>query len=321
MKKITEATIAQGTRVFVSTDIDVPIDNGHIRNTFRLDRGLETLKYIVDKGAIPVIGGHIKNPQGKYDPQLSTAPLKKYYNEKLGEGSYELLENLRFDIREDQNEDTYAQELANKTEVFVNENFATSHRTNASLVAITKYLPSFAGLNLSREIEALDKILIDYKKPFTAVIGGAKVESKAPVIDSLCNIADNILLGGKIGLNYSTDNARVSSPADYADGNQDIGPKTILNYTGYILSAQTLLWAGPMGAYEKDEFCIGTNLIADAIVEATKGGAYSIIGGGDTITAYSKNHALGEVSFVSTGGGAMLTYLAHKNMPGIEALG
>ncbi len=322
MQPLTSAPIKQGTRVFVRCDIDVPIENKVIGETYRLDNLLPTLKYIIENSGIPVIAGHIGKPEGKFKEELSTKQLIPYFNENIGENSYEILENLRFDPREEQNDDNFAKELALKAEIYVNESFATSHREHASIVGITKYLPSYAGFRLQKEIETLDKIIKDPEKPLIIIIGGAKLESKLPVIDKFINKADYILLNSLLSANWSKEipqNLILASNSSLES--KDIDQETIDKFKQILNDAKTVLWAGPLGMYENEQYLAGTREIATKIAEITQQrGVFSVIGGGDTIAAVNKLELLAKFSFVSTGGSAMLEYLAVGSLPGIKAL-
>ena len=325
LKTIDQANIQSGTRVFVRCDLDVPINSdGILGETYRLDAAVETLKFIISKGGMPVIAGHIGKPNGQSDPKLSTKHLLPYFNETLGEETFELLENLRFDPREETNDPTYAQELISqsKAEIYVNESFATSHRKHASIVGIPQYLPAYAGLRLQKEIETLSQLLENPQRPFVIIIGGAKLESKLPVVSRFLESADFVVLGGKLGQEWKTEiPENLVLPTDYAEDQKDIGPNTIARYIDIISRAKTILWAGPLGAYETPKFMEGTKNIAQTIIKATsENEALSIIGGGDTITACDQMELLSKFSFVSTGGGAMLQFLVEGTLPGIEAL-
>lgn len=321
MKSVKEAKINNGTRVFVRCDIDVPLENGKILTTFRLDSIVPTLRYIIEKGGIPIIAGHISKPGGEYREELSTKHLKPYFNKNLGEGKYELLENLRFDPREEKNDKSFAQELSQKADFYVNESFATCHRKHASIVGITAFLPSYAGLRLQLETETLGKLNTP-KKPFIVLIGGAKLESKMPVIERFLKTADRVLLAGLLSLEWSKEIPQnLVLAGDFRDGDKDISAATVEKYINIIGEAKTVLWAGPVGVYEKEEFIVGTKKIAEAIVNETqRESMYSVIGGGDMTAAAAKLGLINKFSFTSTGGGAMLNYLAEGTLPGIEAL-
>lgn len=322
MKSLSQASIKAGTRVFVRCDIDVPIENGNISETFRLDGLLETLKFIIEKGGIPIIAGHVGRPKGQVIEKLSTIHLLPYFNEKLGENKFEILENLRFDPREEKNDPEFAKELASKAEIYVNESFGNDHREHASIVGLPKILPSYAGFRLQKEIEALDKIIKTPEKPLVVIVGGAKLESKIPIIDKLLAIANFVLLSSLLSANWSKEipqNLIVSH--NIVLESMDIDSETIDDFKKYIRNAKTVLWAGPLGVYEKEEFIVGTREIALEIAKATEEkGIYSLIGGGDTIAAIDKLGLLNKFSFVSTGGSTMLQYLAEGTLPGIAAL-
>src|SRR3989338_8730292 len=320
MKSIDMANLQSGIKVFVRGDLDVAIENGVIKETFRLDRLLPTLNYLKEKSAKIVIAGHIGRPQENKE-RISTQVLLPYFNAKLGEGSFELLENLRFSIGEEANDLEFAKNLSKKADIYVNDCFGTCHREHASIVGIPKFLPSYAGFNLISEITNLNKIF-DPARPFVAIIGGAKLASKKPLVKELLKISDFVLTGGKIGLEWNDDiPANLVLPVDYARDKKDIGEKTIERFSEIISTAKTVLWAGPLGVYEEDEFNKGNMLVAKAVFES---GAYSILGGGDIVAALNKPACAGRLgllskfNFISTGGGAMLEYLVKHTLPGID---
>jgi phosphoglycerate kinase len=321
MRSIKEAEIKHGTRVFVASDLDVSIEFGKILDTFRLDCMLPTLKYIIEKGGYPVIGGHIGRPKGKVVAELSTELLRPFFDKHLGVGKYELLENLRFDPREEEGNEEYAQDLSGLADIYVNEVFSTSHRKDASIVGVPKYIPAFAGLRLEQEIKNLSELSSNAQKPFIVIIGGAKLEDKKVVVSRFVEIADYVLVGGKIGLQWEAELPQnLIIPTDYVGDGKDIGPETIKEYSRIISTAKTILWAGPMGMYENPNFMNGSKSIASAVVTATKNGAHSVVGGGDSVEVLTMLDLRDGVSFVSTGGGAMLDYLAYGTLAGIEAL-
>jgi len=321
MNIIQNASINPGTRVFVRCDLDVPIDQRSIQETHRLDSDLETLHYIIEKGGIPVIAGHMGKPDGTNNNALSTRQLLPYFNEKLKRGSFELLENLRFDPREEANDQNYAKELATRASMYVNESFTTSHREHASIVSVPKYLPHYAGFRLQKEAEVLGKLIETAEKPFVAIVGGAKLESKMPVITKLLKITDKVLLGGKVAISWKGPAPEnLILPIDDIT-EKDIGPKTISEFKKILSTAKTVFWAGPLGMYENDLYFNGTKEVANEIARLTKEGALtSIAGGGDTTNAIEKAGVLDEFTFVSVGGGAALQYLVDGTLPGIEVL-
>ncbi len=321
MKFLNEANIEPGQKVVVRCDLDVPIIHGEIQEKFRIESCLDTLNYIISKGAKPVIMGHIGSPGGKPDEKYSTKPLSAFFDKELGVANYELLENLRFEKGEEANDLQHAKKLSGYGSIYVNESFATSHRKHASIVGIPEWIPAYAGLRFQKEIETLNLLFGDVKGLFVVVIGGAKLESKLPVVEKFLKKADFVLLGGKLGLEWKEELPyNLVIPEDYAPENKDIGKNTINKYMSTIEKAGTILWAGPMGAYEDPEFSLGTVEITNAIAKKTSEGAFTVIGGGDTITAVNSFSSLDKFSFVSTGGGAMLQYLAEKTLPAIEAL-
>lgn len=324
MKTLKEADIKPNTRVFVRIDMDVLDNNGNIEDFYRLNASLPTLKYILEKNAKLILAGHIGRPtpdESITKPKhLSTHNLKQYFDDKLGTENYQLLENLRFDPREEANDDEVAQQLASNADIYINESFATSHRKHTSIVGIPKYLPAYAGLRLEQEVETLTKLLQSPKQPLITIIGGAKIESKMPTIASLAKISQSVLLGGRCGLEYQNQSQKFSNvilPIDYAKDNLDIGPQTIQNYKNLLGSAKTVIWAGPLGAFETSGYENGTLEIAQYLTSLQ---AFTCAGGGDTIAALNKFNLLEKFSFVSVGGSAMLEFLAYQTLPGIAAL-
>lgn len=311
MKTVQEAPLSPNTRVFVRCDLDVPIVNNQAEETSRLESLLPTLKFLQEKKAKIIIAGHMADDQ-------STVVLKPFFDDKLGAGSYILLENLRLNPGEKENSTVYAKELAEKSDIYVNESFATSHREHASIVEIPKYLPAYAGLHLAQEIETLTKIIKNPKHPLVTVIGGAKLESKLPVVNKFLEIADAVLLGGKLWSEWKEKvPENLFLPLGNIPNGLDISPETIDGFSKIISSAATVIWVGPMGYYQNPEYIKGTQGVAEAIINSR---AFSVVGGGDTITALNKLGLLEKFNFVSTGGGAMLDFLAKGTLPGLEAL-
>lgn len=317
---IKDIAITPGSKVLVRCDLDVPVADGRVVDTFRLKSCLDTLKFIIAAGAVPVILGSLGRPDG-FDESLSTKHLKPFFDNELG-GTYELLENCRFDPREKLGDMEYAKELVEKSgaTLFVNESFGMSHRAYTSIVTLPKLLPSYAGFTLHSEVLNLSKVVKSPARPLVAIIGGAKLESKKPLVTKFVEIADYVLVGGKIGLEWDTYIPQnLFLPLDYSDETKkDIGIKTAEAYTKLIKRSATVVWAGPLGFFEHDNYCLGTNSIAQAV---TSSNAFSVAGGGDTIHALTKAGLLDKFSFVSTGGGAMLEFLVRGNLPGLLALG
>jgi len=322
MQKVQDAPIFSDKRVFVRCDLDVPVSNGSILELYRLDSALETLKYIIEKKARPVIAGHIGKPEGKVVGNLSTKNLLPYFEEKLGKGVFELLENLRFDPREESNDDSFAQELSAKADLYVNESFATCHRKHTSIVGVPKHLPHYAGFRLQKEIETLGNLLKNPQRPLVVLIGGAKLESKKPVVSKFLKIADKVLLSGKLAGAWDEPvPENLVLPINNNQKDKDLNSETVEKYIEILQGAKTILWAGPVGIYEEDKYFKGTQALAKEIAKLTNfHRMVSIIGGGDTVAAVNKAGLLGKFTFASTGGSAMLDFLVDETLPGIEAL-
>lgn len=318
MQFLSNSKIPAGSKVFVRADLDVPLDKqGHIIETYRLDKLLPTLHHLLEQEVTPVIAGHIGRPKDATEPLLSTDRLKPYFDSNLGEGAYILLENLRFNSGENAKSEKFAQELAGQAEYYVNESFATCHRDSASLTLLPGILPAYAGLQLEKELENLEPVLNTPREPLVALVAGIKKSKKEAIYD-LAEYFDFVLVGGGLKKGDEDPDLRnVIFPLDYNENGMDIGPRTVSGYKNIISDAQTIVWAGPMGAYDKG-YTNGSARIAEAVVAS---GAYSIVGGGDTITCLNQLEFLDHFDFVSTGGGAMLDFLTKKKLPGLEALG
>jgi len=296
-------------RVLVRCDFNVPFDDKEkITDDFRIEQTLPTLKFLQKKGAKLILMSHLADGKS-LDPVWKKIKIKAKF-----------LDNLRLDKREKENSDEFAKELADLADIYINDAFGVCHRKHASVSAITKYLPSGAGLLLEKELKILNKVLESPKIPLVAIIGGTKLESKAKVIDNFLKIADYVLIGGKIGeaselkkLKYS----KLILPEDYVD-DFDIGPKTIKRFEEIIKTAGTVVWAGPMGKFEEKKYEDGTKKIAKAIIKNKK--AFKIAGGGDTLFALKKFKLRKGFNHLSTGGGAMLAFLAGEELPGLKAL-
>ncbi|PJA88580.1 MAG: phosphoglycerate kinase [Candidatus Moranbacteria bacterium CG_4_9_14_3_um_filter_36_9] len=250
---------------------------------------------------------------------------------ELKSGEVMLLENVRFYSGEETNDTDFSQKLAENFDVFVNDAFSVCHRDQASVTGVAKILPSFAGLRLQKEIENLEKVSAKggsasggkdtLARPAVAIIGGAKIETKLPLIKKLEEIYDHILVGGKIA-NEAMDekmqfSEKVILPTDLAKDRLDIGPKTIEEFKTKIIGAKTIVWNGPMGKFEEKPYDIGTEEIFQAVIAS---GAFTLMGGGESIQILEEHNAMDKISFVSTGGGAMLEYLSGNSLPGIDVL-
>jgi len=332
-------TLLENKRVLLRGDLDCPLENGKIVDSSRLDSIRDTLDYLVRRACKVVLVGHLGRPDGMQVDALRAKPVADYlksvgYDVRvsqsiLGPDAYEslkqlqngqilLLENLRFDKREEENSEAFAKELSAFGDLYVNDCFSSSHRNHASFCAITKFLPSYAGLRLDKEVESLARVVSNPEKPLVAIFGGIKLETKLPAISKFLSIADYVLLGGRLGLSYEGDNNyKVLVPVDYAGDSEDIGPKTISMFQNIIRMAKTVIWNGPMGKIEHHEFLTGTREIAECIVGSK---AFSVVGGGDTILALDKLNLRDKMGFVSMGGGAMLEFIEGKRLPGLVSL-
>ncbi len=343
--------------------VDLNIKSGDIADAYRLEAIIPTLQFLKRARARIIILSHRGRPKGE-DPSLSLKPFAKLLSEKLNSNvmfrdrislkrsdlvgnQIVLLENLRFDPREEANDRAFAKEIASLGDLYVNDAFAVSHRANASVAAITKFLPSYAGLLLEKEIKNLEKAMIAHKNPLVLIVGGAKVEDKAGILKYFLKKSDLILLGGGVANTFARARGRdirqslfddktdisnlamrknIIIPEDDIWKNEmiaDIGPKTRVRYAEIIAQAKTIIWGGPMGRYEENGLGEGTKVIWQAILKNKK--AFSVVGGGETIGSLkllrTKPHALAAGGlFLSTGGGAMLEFLSGKKLPGVEAL-
>ncbi len=325
-------------------DLDVPLVGGEVADDFRIQAALPTIRFLVEKGAKTIIISHLGRPKGKVVEKLRLDPvaeklssyLKKPIRklddcvgpevkksiETMADGDILLLENLRFHKVEVKGRSgtvpDLARQLADLGEVYVNDCFAASHRRHASIVGVPQLLPSYAGLQLTEESILLHSSIQSAQKSVVIIVGGAKAETKAPLVKKLSKIADKILLGGTLMFENSLEGIpNVIFPVD-AVGIEDIGPETIRMFTNEIKKAKTIVWNGPLGILNTKEFEVGTRKIAEALAEAD---GYTVVGGGDTVAALTRFGLRDKMDFVSTGGGAMLQFLADGTLPGLEVLG
>ena len=370
-------------RVLLRVDYNVVIEKGKIKEDYRLQASLKTIKWLLAKGTSLIIISHLGQPQGE-SKELSLRPVAKHLQKLLGRpvkfipevlgnqvktavaklkpGEIILLENLRFRPEETSNDQGFAEKLARLADVYVNDALAVSHRAHASVAAIKKYLPVYAGLLLTEELQALDKV-VKPRLPLVVIMGGAKIETKAPLIAKLFKSANQILIGGALANNFFAEQgwevgqslidqtgqtvlqqfysqnklkSKIILPIDVVVKNRlgrvrlcrpdqltksemilDIGPQTISLFAKYISQAQTLIWNGPMGKFEEAPFKQGTLSIARAVAARSKGRAYGVVGGGETIAALNLTKMAEYVDWVSTAGGALLAYLGGEEMPGL----
>lgn len=344
MKTIRDVNVSN-KRVLVRCDFDVPLDSsGEILNDFRIKKILPTIKYLIENNSRIILMGHLARPEGKVVPglrldkvcsrlsELLNISVKKTDDcigddvkkdvDQLKAGQVLLLENLRFHKEEQENNSEFAKELSELADLYINEAFSVCHRPHASVIGVPKYLPSAMGLFLEEEIKNLTKVLENPEKPMVALIGGKKVEDKIKVINKISKKANYVIISGlikkeaeenKIKFDYPE---KITAPLDSL-GALDIDEKTIELFTNKIKNAKTILWNGPFGKTEDEAYVRGTLEIAKAIIESK---AFSVIGGGETVEFLDRKNLLSKFSHVSTGGGAMLSYLAGEKLPGIEAL-
>ena len=362
MKSIKEATDLENKRVFLRVDFNVPIETAS--KSFRIKNHKETIDFLFSQGAKVALVSHIANGSS-FRPILDGIKKNLGYdiafeNDILNpnlESQITLFENIRRYNQEEQNDQTFILSLSKGFDIYVNDAFSVSHRAHSSVEGIAKVLPSYAGLALIREADSLKKVIESPAEGKVLVIGGAKVEDKAPVIKNFISKSEKILLGGvvantflrrsgiEIGNSVSgdlqliegIDSSKIILPQDAVigaspmDGRSefmtlgnvpignmilDIGPGTVDMYKEILRNAKTVIWSGPMGYTENRIFCEGTKAVARAISKDT----FSVVGGGDTLAFLEKENMLDKFSFLSSGGGAMLEFLADKRLPGLEAL-
>lgn len=392
MKKIADLDV-EGKKVLVRCDFNVPLKGAAVQDDTRIVEALPTIKALLERRAAVILMSHLGRPDGKAVPEYSLRPVSERLSQLLGRevkfaedtigdsakklasglkpGEILLLENLRFNPGEEGNDPGFARSLASMGELFVQDAFGTVHRKHASMVGVPGILPSAAGLLLQKEIEYLSKGL-NPERPLLVCLGGAKLETKIPIIENMLEKADTILIGGgmaytllksqgkKVGRSIVDENnistaenilkkAREKSvdlqlPSDHIATDDfkdpkkieqtgedeipgdligvDIAAKTVDKYIKSIMKAKTIVLNGPMGVFEKDEFASGTRRILEAVIESTRKGASSIVGGGDTVSAIENlGFSKDGFSHVSTGGGASLKFLEGKALPGIKVLG
>ena len=393
MKSIAKADVA-GKRVLVRADLNVPVREGKITDTTRIERFLPTVKDLLERGAKVVIMSHFGRPKGVRNPAMCLEPVAKALAESLGrevgfseecvgdvaeknvwamkEGDILMLENLRFHKEETEDDVNFARQLAVFGDIYVNDAFSCSHRAHASTHAIAKQLPSYAGLSLKKELDALDAVLGTPKTPIAALVGGAKVSTKITVLEALIPKMDAIIVGGGMANTFllakgvpigaslaepdfvdmanqimdvaSKNNCEIVLPIDlvaatkFAAGAEntvipvgedpgermilDGGPASIKDLTERLSNLKTLLWNGPLGAFEISPFGDGTFGVAKAAAELTKAGKLiTVAGGGDTVAALNQAGVSDDFTYISTAGGAFLEWLEGKELPGVAALG
>lgn len=291
-------------KVLVRCDFNVPLSKkGEILDDFKIKQTLPTIEYLIKAGAEVILMSHLAGG-------ANLKPVEERLAELLGR-QVTLLENLRFNKGEEKNDDNFARELVKLGDIYINDAFAVCHREHASIVGVPKYLPSGAGLLLEKEIKTLKQLMENPQKPLVAIIGGAKAETKVKIVEKLLKVADFVLVGGLL-------NKEIKGKIIGAGEGLDIPEADLKIFKGKIAEAKTIFWNGPLGRIEEEQFSKGTKEIAEAII---KSGAFSIVGGGETVEFINKLGSIDKFSYVSTGGGAMMAFLAGEKLPGLKALG
>ncbi len=337
-----ETADVAGTAVLVRSDLNVPLEDGRVADDTRIRASLPTLELLLDRGArIVRVCSHLGRPKGP-DERYAMAPVRDRLRELLPDERIEVLENTRFDERETANDPTFARELANGCDLYVNDAFGSAHRAHASTEAVAHILPAYAGLLMLDELRNLGALLGDVERPFVLVSGGAKVEDKIAVLENLGGRADAVLIGGKMAEEVRTENpfsfaARlptdvVAAAAFSADAETrvvafdalpdgwlglDIGPATRDAFAERIAGARTVFWNGPMGVFEWPRFADGTFAVARALADCD---GFTVVGGGDSVRAVHESGVADRISWISTGGGASLELLEGRELPGVAAI-
>ena len=384
----------QGKKALIRVDFNVPLnDRYEITDDTRIRAAVPTIKKILNDGGAVILMSHLGRPKGGPEEKFSLKHLVddlserfdtqvKFADDCVGEASYSLsaglqpgeillLENLRFYDEETKGDEGFAKKLSQHGDVYVNDAFGTAHRAHASTSIIAQYFDDkVCGYVMGAELDNAKKVLENSERPFTAIMGGAKISDKILIIEQLLDKVDNLIIGG--GMSYTffkamggsigsslveedkldlakeligkakekdvdlqlpfdsivadkfdaQANTQVVANTNIPDGwmGLDIGPQATEVFSKIIKDSKTILWNGPMGVFEMTKFAHGTNAVAKAVVEATKNGAFSLIGGGDSASAINNLGYGDDVSYVSTGGGALLEYMEGKTLPGVKAL-
>jgi phosphoglycerate kinase len=345
-RSIETADVA-GRRVLVRADLNVPLEDGRVADDTRIRAALPTLRWLLEHGAAEVaVCSHLGRPKTAEDrARLAIAPVERRLREFVPDPRLVVLENTRFEPGETANDERYARELAGGRDLFVNDAFGSAHRAHSSTEAVARLLPAYAGLLLLAELEHLGSLLGDVARPFVLVTGGAKVEDKLGVLAHLGGRADTVVVGGKMAEELRHANplpfpvelpedvvaaaafepdadARVTAFDAVPDGwlGLDIGPDARARFGELVRGAGTVFWNGPMGVFEWPRFAEGTKAVAEAVADAGARGAYTVVGGGDSVRAVTELGLDDRVSWVSTGGGASLELLEGKELPGVAAI-
>ena len=384
----------ENKKALIRVDFNVPLDENHqVTDTTRIEAAKPTILKVLEGGGSAILMSHLGRPKNN-EPEFSLKHIVAKVSEIIGvqvkfvencvgaaaekaaselePGEILLLENLRYHDEETAGDKSFAEQLSQLGDIYVNDAFGTAHRAHASTTIVAQFFPEKKcfGYLLAKEIESIDKVLNDNESPVLAILGGAKVSSKITVIENVLDKVDDLILGGgmaytfikaqggQIGSSICEDdkqelaldilkkakekNVNVHLPVDVLaadsfsefantkvepineipDGWQglDAGPKSLENFAQVVKNSKTILWNGPLGVFEMEPFAKGTIALGDAIAEATNNGTFSLVGGGDSVAAVKQFGFENKVSYVSTGGGAMLEMLEGKELPGIAAI-
>lgn len=391
MKKTIRDVNWEGKTAVMRCDFNVPLKEGAITDDTRIKAALPSINYLIENGARIVLMSHLGRPKGKANAEFTLAPVAARLSEYLGKevkfvpsdivvdaavkkaaselsaGEVMLIENVRFRAEEEKNDPDFAGELSELGDVFVQEAFGTSHRAHASTTGIASFIPAVSGFLIEKELKFLGSAVDDPERPFAAIMGGAKVKDKIPVITNLLDKVDMLIVGGGMaytffkaqgysigkslldeeGLSLAADILKLAeekgvkfmlpvdvvaadefsndSPHDVYDVDNipedrmgmDIGPKTIEVFSQALSTARTIVWNGPMGVFEMENFAVGTKAIAECLAELD---ATTVIGGGDSAAAVTQFGLDDKMTHISTGGGASLEFLEGRELPGIAVI-
>ena len=391
MKKTIRDIDWAGKKAVVRCDFNVPLDGDTITDDIRIRAALPSIEYLLEHGAAVVLMSHLGRPKGEPKPEFSLAPVAKRLAELTGKevkfvpsdvvvddnvkaaakdlkaGEMLLIENVRYKAGETKNDPEFSKELSELGDIFVQDAFGSAHRAHSSTAGIADYIPAVSGFLIEKELKFLGEAVNNPKRPFAAIMGGAKVKDKIPVITNLLDKVDILIIGGGMaytffksqgysigkslldeeglelageilkkaaekGVNFmlpvdvvAADEFANDSPYGVYDVDEipddkmglDIGPATIKLYTDTLKTVKTVVWNGPMGVFEMDNFAVGTKAIADCLAEID---ATTVIGGGDSAAAVAKFGVADKMTHISTGGGASLEFLEGKELPGIAVI-
>jgi len=341
-RSVRDADVA-GKVVLVRADLNVPLEGGRVADDTRIRASLPTLRLLLDGDAREVrVCSHLGRPKG-HDEQYAMAPVAARVAELVGDDRVRVLENTRFNPGETKNDESFARELADGCDVYVDDAFGSAHRAHSSTEAVARLLPAYAGLLLLEELRHLGRLLGDVERPFVLISGGSKVDDKLGVLQNLGGRADTVLIGGKMAEQLRVENlldfavelpSDVVGAAEFAEDAEsgvyavddlpdgwlglDIGPETRSRFAATLADARTIFWNGPMGVFEWPRFAAGTTAVAQAV--AANEEAFSVVGGADSVRALNEAELADKVSWVSTGGGASLELLAGKELPGVAVI-